>query len=45
MEKKAEALASFEKIIGYEPDFADVPSRIEAIKSGKSEPSKQPLFS
>ena len=45
MEQKTEALESFEKILGYDPDFADVKSRVEAIKSGKSEPSKQPLFS
>ncbi len=45
MEKKTEALDCFNKIIDFDPKFADVMSRIEALKSGKSESSKQSLFS
>jgi tetratricopeptide (TPR) repeat protein len=45
MEKKNEALDCFNKIVGYDPKFADVKSRIATLTSGKSEPSKQSLFS
>jgi tetratricopeptide (TPR) repeat protein len=44
-EKKTEALDCFTKIIDFDPKFADVESRIEALKSGKSDTSKQSLFS
>jgi tetratricopeptide (TPR) repeat protein len=45
MDKKTEALDCFNKVIDYDPKFADVNSRIDALKSGKSESSKQSLFS